>query len=77
MEEGYALLQLHKNDFKTLGEIGKGVSPFPKSVTPSRFCEESPIQLRGLDITPSRLPRIKLKSFRGKFERGTLPLSIE
>jgi hypothetical protein len=36
-----------------------------------------PIQMRGLDITPSRLPQMKLKSFRGKFERGTLPLSIE
>jgi hypothetical protein len=51
-------LQLHpKTTLRLWGKVGKGETPFPKSVTPSRLCEESPIQLRGLDITPSKLPQ--------------------
>ena len=67
-----------QEDFMNLGKSwNESFAPFLKLVTPSRICEESPIQFRGLDITPSRLPQKALNPLWGKFERVTFPLSIE
>jgi len=43
-----SLLQLHpKTTLRLWGKVGKGETPFPKSVTPSRICEESPLMEEG------------------------------
>jgi len=67
------LLRLYQKEFLPfLGWLGRDLFPFPPICHPEEQSDEgSPIQLRGLDITPSRLPQMKLKSFREKFERGT------
>jgi len=58
MEEGIALLQLHpKTTLRLWGKVGKGETPFPKSVTPSRICEGSSIQLRGWTDPPRTQPK--------------------
>jgi hypothetical protein len=52
MEEGYALLQLlPKMTLRLWGKVGKVETPFPKSVTPSWFCEGSPLFIRGSEMT--------------------------
>jgi len=53
----------------------RGLLLYPPVTPRSDSDEESPIQLRGLDITPSKLPQEGLRSFWGKFERGLFPLS--
>jgi len=66
MEEGIALLQLHpKTTLRLWGKVGKGVSPFPKSVTPSRLCEESPILEEGNKPSSNSTRKNKRRRFLG------------
>jgi len=58
MEEGIALLQLHpKTTLRLWGKVGKGETPFPKSVTPSRLCEESPLLMDEREVPSSSFTR--------------------
>jgi len=56
MEEGYALLQIHpKTTLRLWGKVGKGETPLPTSVTPSRIYEEPPILIEKVDQPSSKL----------------------
>jgi len=71
LEEGIALLQLlPKMTLRLWGKVGKGVSPFPKSVTPSRLCEGSP------PFPPPTSPEINFLPFGISWEGVFFPFPL-